>query len=250
MPYSKPKPGVALRELLARPQSSLFGAALLVLLALYGFVKLADHLGEPRLGGVDRWLLALARTHVVHAVDSPAARIAWNLTALGSTTVLTLVTTLAVGLLLLQRAPYQALYAATASLGGALLTGGLKAMFSRARPNVVQPLVPADGFSFPSGHALGSTVVYLTLAVLLATRVRGRLAKLYVLSVALLLAGLIGISRVLLGVHYPSDVLAGWMVGVAWALSCWLAFELWMGRTRRVRSSDGRVDRAGSRRSG
>ena len=82
--------------------------------------------------------------------------------------------------------------------------------------------MPAHHYSFPSVHSLMSAVVYLTLGALLARMVARRRLKFYVLTLAVTLTGLVGISRVYLGVHYPSDVLAGWCVGLSWASLCWL----------------------------
>ena len=99
----------------------------------------------------------------------------------------------------------------------------LKALFHRPRPAIVPHLSDIATASFPSGHAMLSSVVYLTLAAALArTATRTRL-KIYYLGVAVALTGLIGCSRVYLGVHYPTDVLAGWSLGVAWVGICCLA---------------------------
>jgi undecaprenyl-diphosphatase len=98
----------------------------------------------------------------------------------------------------------------------------LKLGFARPRPELVSHLVHENSFSFPSGHATMATITYLTLGVLLA-RVQSRTRmKLYVLAVATFLALLVGFTRVYLGVHWPTDVVAGWCVGAAWALGCWL----------------------------
>lgn len=215
-----------LRRLAERPEASLFGAVLVILAALYGFLKLGHELAEGSLGDIDQWLLTLAREHVVRSPSSAVAHIALNVTALGSYPVVVLLLLLVTGYLLLRRAPWRALYVVSVTTGGALLSSELKQTFVRARPTEVWPLAHAEGWSFPSGHALSATVVYLTLGILLASSVKPRRMKLYLLAVALLLPGLVGISRVLLGVHYPSDVLAGWMAGLAWAMSCWLVFEL------------------------
>ena len=105
----------------------------------------------------------------------------------------------------------------------------LKLGFARPRPELVSHLVDVTSFSFPSGHATMATITYLTLGVLLARVQERRRMKLYLLAVAILVALIVGISRVYLGVHWPTDVLAGWCVGAAWALACWLV-ATWLQR--------------------
>src|SRR5204862_596450 len=92
----------------------------------------------------------------------------------------------------------------------------------RERPIVVPHLREVSTPSFPSGHAMISAVVYLTLGMMLMQTVRGRWTKLYCLICALMMTFLVGVSRIYLGVHYPTDVLAGWMLGLSWALLCWM----------------------------
>jgi undecaprenyl-diphosphatase len=106
-------------------------------------------------------------------------------------------------------------------MGGVLLSGILKLGVDRPRPDLVPHLVEEYTASFPSGHAMLSAVVYLTLGGLLS-RVEGpRRIKIYVLSVSVILTFLIGLSRIYLGVHWPTDVLAGWCAGATWAVLCW-----------------------------
>jgi undecaprenyl-diphosphatase len=109
-----------------------------------------------------------------------------------------------------------------ASLGGELANSALKAAFMRPRPSVVPHLREVVSPSFPSGHAMESAIIYLTLGAMLMRIVEGRLTKIYCLSIAVLLTLLVGVSRVFLGVHYPSDVVGGWMLGFFWASLCWL----------------------------
>jgi undecaprenyl-diphosphatase len=225
----------ALRGLLEQPEVRLLGAVLLAVVAALGFIALGDEVAEGDLGGFDRWALRAARLHVVRSSDSAMAEIAKNITALGGYPVLVLLLCCVIGFLLLHRMPGRALYVLAATSGGALLSQWLKTSFTRPRPSVVEPLVMVSSWSFPSGHALSSAVVYLTLGSLVAATVERRVAKLYVLFVAFALTGLIGVSRILLGVHYPTDVLAGWLAGLAWALGCWSIFELWqLRRARRM----------------
>jgi undecaprenyl-diphosphatase len=116
-----------------------------------------------------------------------------------------------------------------ATLGGWGLGLLLKAVFGRPRPSVIPHLVEVQSLSFPSGHAMMSAVVYLTLAALLAQLSAQWAQRVYILAVGLLLTLLVGLSRVYLGVHYPTDVLAGWSAGLAWAILCWLVGR-WLQR--------------------
>jgi undecaprenyl-diphosphatase len=109
-----------------------------------------------------------------------------------------------------------------ASVGGWVLNWLLKAAFARSRPDIVPHLREVMSSSFPSGHALTSAAVYLTLGALLMRIADGRLAKYYCIAIAMLLTFLVGSSRVFLGVHYPTDVVAGWLIGLSWALLCWV----------------------------
>jgi undecaprenyl-diphosphatase len=147
---------------------------------------------------------------------------ALDITALGSLSVLGLVVTAIVGYMLLQGMRRTALFVLAASVGGWVLNSALKELFERPRPELVPHLREVLTLSFPSGHAMTSAAVYLTLGALLMRVADRRATRLFCMAFALFLAGLIGASRVYLGVHYPTDVLAGWLVGLSWALVCWL----------------------------
>ena len=105
--------------------------------------------------------------------------------------------------------------------GGLVLNFFLKSWFDRPRPDLVPHLAHVSSASFPSGHSLLSAVVYFTLAALLARMALDRRHKIYIVGVAIFFSFLVGISRVYLGVHYPTDVLAGWTLGIVWAILCW-----------------------------
>jgi undecaprenyl-diphosphatase len=112
----------------------------------------------------------------------------------------------------------------SASVGGGMIVSTLlKFGFERPRPDLVPHATQVYTASFPSGHAMLSAVVFLTLGALLARVHKPRRVKLFFLSLAVVLTMLVGCSRVYLGVHWPSDVLAGWCVGAAWAGLCWYA---------------------------
>ena len=145
-----------------------------------------------------------------------------DLTALGGYLVLIIVTAAVVGFLVLDRKYHVAAYVVAAVVSGYLITMGLKNWFERPRPALFPHLHDVGSASFPSGHSMMSAVVYLTLGTLLMALVKSRRLKFYFLSVALLLTVSVGMSRVYLGVHYPSDVLAGWAAGLAWSTACWL----------------------------
>jgi len=98
----------------------------------------------------------------------------------------------------------------------------LKTVFSRDRPDLVPHGMEVQTASFPSGHSLMSAVTWLTVATIMAQTLKDRRSKVFVISMAILIAMLVGFSRVYLGVHWPTDVLAGWSVGAAWALMIWL----------------------------
>ena len=150
-------------------------------------------------------------------------KVAADITALGGGVVLTLFATIVVGFLLMQRLWLTALATALASVTGGWAVDVVKGLVVRARPDLVPHLVDVSGYSFPSGHATSSAVVYLTLASLAGQVTPDRAARRYLLAVAVLLVGAIGCSRVYLGVHWPSDVLAGWSFGTLWALGWWTA---------------------------
>ncbi|MBS7536678.1 phosphatase PAP2 family protein [Ancylobacter sonchi] len=160
-----------------------------------------------------------------------------DFTSLGSTTVLGVVTLLTAGYLAVDGKRGAALFMLVATGGGALLSLALKIGFDRARPDVVGHLVDVHTLSFPSGHAMGAAVTYLTLGVLIVRTESQRRIKIYVLGVAVTLTLLVGLSRIYLGVHWPTDVLAGWCAGSAWALLCWLAAN-WLQRRGKIEPED------------
>jgi undecaprenyl-diphosphatase len=144
-----------------------------------------------------------------------------DITALGSFAVLGIVLIAVVGYLLLIGRRVAAWLMLGAVLGGVALNSVLKLFFARPRPELVAPAVKVYTASFPSGHAAISAITYLTLAALLARTTTSRRIRTYFIAIGVLLTFLIGLSRVYLGVHYPTDVIAGWCLGSAWALACW-----------------------------
>lgn len=208
----------------------MLGAVLVPAALVYGFVQLLDEVREGETERFDRAVLLAMRNP-----SDPADPIGpwWvelmmrDLTSLGSTTVLTLVTLSACGYLLIVGKRGAAVLVAVSVGGGTLLSYTLKHFVDRPRPDVVAHIVDVATASFPSGHAMLSAVTYLTLGALVARVEPGAARKAYFLGLAVLLTLSIGVSRVYLGVHYPTDVLAGWALGAAWAMLCWsLAWRL------------------------
>lgn len=146
-----------------------------------------------------------------------------DITGLGGNTVLFLMTAAVALFLLLTGRARTARLVVVSVATGALVNTGLKLAFARPRPDILPHDVIVYTSSFPSGHAFLSATVYLTLAALLARTQPDRRVKLFVLSVAVALTVLIGVSRVYLGVHWPTDVLAGWALGASWAFVAWIA---------------------------
>ena len=145
-----------------------------------------------------------------------------DLTALGGPTVLGLVVLAVVGFLVLQTRYRTAFLVFLTATSGEAVGYAMKTLFARPRPTLVPHLREAFSSSFPSGHAMQSAIVYLTLGAMLMRIAEGRLTKIYCLTIAMTLTFLVGVSRVYLGVHYPTDVIGGWTVGFMWATICWL----------------------------
>lgn len=146
--------------------------------------------------------------------------IARDITALAGTGLLVLVTAAAIAFLLLYHKYRTALLVAFAVGGGQLVNSLLKLGFDRPRPELVPHETYVYTASFPSGHSMMAAVIYLTLAALLARTQPHRRTRAFFLVLGVLITLLVGSSRVYLGVHWPTDVLAGWTAGAAWALLC------------------------------
>jgi undecaprenyl-diphosphatase len=218
-----------IRRLFARhhADSNMLILFLLAATSLLIFLMLASEVREGEVFAIDRWLIRALRSP-----DDPTMPIGpfWlrrtltDLTVLGGSPVLTLLTIVAAGYLLAARKGATAAFLVGAVSTGAIASALLKLAFARTRPDLVAHLVDTYSSSFPSGHAMNSAVTFLTLGALLARAERDRAVRIYRMAIALFLTLIIGFSRVYLGVHWPSDVLAGWCVGAAWAVLCsWIA---------------------------
>lgn len=190
---------------------------------LFVFVEIADEVREGGTRDVDHSVLDALRAPGDPATPrgpawmTPVIR---DISALGGVAVLTLLTLLVVGFLVLQRRWRLAAVLLASSIGATILNHAMKRFFNRDRPETAYHLVEVGNQSFPSGHSMLSAAIYLTLGMMLAKVARPVWAKGYFLASAGVVVVLVGLSRVYLGVHFPSDVAAGWTIGAAWAFLC------------------------------
>jgi undecaprenyl-diphosphatase len=204
-----------------RLELGLLFAFLLLAGLLFAFGQIADEVLEGESRGFDEAVLLAFRGSDPADALGPA----WlesavrDVSAMGSFAVLSFVSLAALFYLLMVERRAMALFVAVSVIGGTLLSNALKLGFARARPEIVPGLELAT-YSFPSGHATLSAVTYLTLGALLAEAHPSRRVKIYFLTLAAFMTVAVGLSRVYLGVHYPTDVLAGWCIGAAWAVLC------------------------------
>ncbi len=216
---------------------------------IWAFFELADEVLDGETLGMDEAILLLMRNADDHSDPIGPAwgeEMGRDFTALGGVGVLTLIGLGALGYLMLSRRYRTALFTLAAVSGGLLLSTLLKLGFSRPRPELVSHGAEVYTASFPSGHSMMAAVTYLTLAGLLARIQPNLRLKAYLMLVAVIVTLIVGVSRVYLGVHWPTDVLAGWTAGAAWAALCWLLAR-WLQRRGTVESAPETEDPAGDR---
>ncbi len=212
-----------MRNPLSRPEPRTLIVLLLIAACLWAFFGLADEVVE---GGTHTF-----DTRVLLAMRNPAdpadplgpgwfEELGRDVTALGGVGILTAMTLSVAGFLWLQGNRRSMWLMLVAVGGGQLLSSLAKLGFDRPRPELVPHGTLVYTTSFPSGHSMMAAVTYLTLATMVARVQPTRALKAYVLSLAVLVTVAVGVSRVYLGVHWPTDVLAGWTAGAAWALGC------------------------------
>jgi undecaprenyl-diphosphatase len=191
---------------------------------LFAFGFIAQEVAKGKTLAFDRAVMLALRSSADPSVPIGPAWLpeaARDVTSLGSIIVLVIITLAVVGYLFLAGKSAVAWLMLIAVVGGIALSDLLKFAFARARPDVVPPLARVFTTSFPSGHATLSAITYLTIAAVLAPSQPSSTISVYFMSLAVFLTVLISISRIYLGVHYPTDVLGGWCIGAAWAMGCW-----------------------------
>ena len=214
--------------------------------ALYAFAALAGAVGGGGTYAFDeRVLLALRVPGNLADPIGPkwVEEMMRDITALGSTAVLTLMVLVVTGYLLLSDKRRSALTVLFAVVSGVVVSQAAKIAYDRPRPELVPHGAEVYTASFPSGHSMMAAIVYLTLGALLARTQADLRVKMYILGAAVLLALLVGVSRVYLGVHWPTDVLAGWALGGMWAMLCRLVMlRLQQRGQAEAETSAGRVE--------
>lgn len=208
-----------------RRELSVFFVLFSLVASAWFFIELVDEVLDGETMDFDRALLLSMRT--TNDLSDPIGplwveEIGRDITALGGNAILTLLTLAVVGFLVLDGKRRVALILIMATLGALSVSTLLKHHIDRDRPNLVPHGSVVYTASFPSGHSMLAASTYLTMAALLIRVQRNRRIKVYIFCIAVVLTLLVGVSRVYLGVHWPTDVLAGWTAGTGWALLCWL----------------------------
>jgi undecaprenyl-diphosphatase len=221
-------------------------SAITGLLLSFGFIARAVAKANPT--ALDRRV-----TLALRSSDEPPRPIgpvwvqeaARDITSLGSIIVVVIMTAAVAGYLLLAHKPGVAWLMLLAVASGIALNNLLKLVFARHRPDVVTPAARVFTTSFPSGHATLSAIAYLTIGALLARATPSATLSVYFMMLATSVTLLIGLSRIYLGVHYPTDVLAGWCIGAAWAIFCWILMA-WLQNQGQVEQSAAQTLTGGS----
>jgi undecaprenyl-diphosphatase len=225
-------------EWLRQRDLELIGSFLVLVLLILGFVQLGALVSGDSRAWDEAILRAMRDPRDASVGLGPAATegMMRDITALGSGTLSGAFSIALVGWLLLTGRPGAALVVALAVFGGWGLNELLKELYARERPTVVPHLMGATNESFPSGHTMISAVIYPTMAEVFGRMVRQRRVRFYLMGLAIFIAFIVGVSRVYMGVHYPSDVLGGLCMGFAWALVCGIVVRMFqrsgMIRTR------------------
>jgi len=197
-----------------------FSLCVFLFVSLASIVTLRPALLEPLDDAVFHWLRGNVSTAPPWFPE--AVR---DVSSLGSLSILIGSSTIAAAYLLLTGQPRAAIYVAVAAAGGIALGMGLKTPFDRPRPDLLMQETRVFTQSFPSAHGAVSAAVLLALGGLIAGDRNTRGERIFIIGMTVAVIILIGLSRIYLGVHWPSDVLAGWALGTAWACACWLTLS-------------------------
>jgi undecaprenyl-diphosphatase len=199
----------------------LAGGLIVAVISTAAFALLASRVQAGSTQAFDEAVIRWLAAHHTTAMDA----VMMEITTLGTSIVVTMVIAVAALFLVPTGQKYSAILLFAATFGGIVLNAVLKLGFNRPRPSMFIPLVQATSSSFPSGHAMTAAIGYTTVAYLAARQHKRRWARWLIMISAFVIVALISFSRVYLGVHYPSDVLAGIIIGLAWAAFCMATLE-------------------------
>lgn len=220
---------------LRRFETKVLLAFLLAALALYNFFEIGGDMIEGDTVDFDRRVMLAMRNpaDLSDPIGSLSVEEAVrDITALGGFTLVTLATVVGLTLFLFHRKWLHAGVLIGTVLLALASSEGMKLLYGRPRPDLVPHGVHVYSGSFPSGHSTLAAATFLTLAALISSLEPKRRTKAVVYGLALAILAAVGLSRVYLGVHYPSDVLAGWCLGATWALGAWMTLRILLNRTR------------------
>lgn len=220
-------------------------AAIVFFVVMWVFVQLADDAPEGDYLVLENRVMQALRPGGEPLGGRVGVEAMRDVTAMGGAVVIVTMTLLILGHLWMSRRYRVALLIAVATAGGQAINAVAKHAFARERPEATLHLVEVRSPSFPSGHSMAASVFYLTVGALLARTTQRRREKAYLMGCAILLTVAVGFSRVYLGVHYPTDVLAGWCLGAAWAIVCWFVAD-WLARRGALRKENVPVEPEGS----
>jgi undecaprenyl-diphosphatase len=199
--------------------------------ALWGFAAIADEVLEKETTTFDTTILLILQKLHTPLLD----QIMLGFTFIGDPKVLFVVALVGCFGFILQRQRTEAVILAIAGVGAIGLNFLLKDLFARSRPELWQRTIDVRYYSFPSGHAMISVVVYGLVGYFLATRFKRQNG--WIISLTALLVAVIGLSRLYLGVHWPTDIIAGYAAGLIWLVACILTLEVWRGNAFRFHST-------------
>ncbi|TQS71625.1 phosphatase PAP2 family protein [Rhodobacteraceae bacterium] len=217
--------GPWLARMLSRLEVDMLLSLILIICGIWAFAAIAGEMREGDTSAFDESILLWFRDAAdPNQLKGPAwvETVVRDITALGGVTVLGALTLFTAGYLLMEGYRRQVVILLSAVMGGQIVSHVAKTLFDRTRPDLVPHGTDVTTASFPSGHSMMATITWLTLAVMLARLRQRRATRAYIIAIAVGISCAVGISRIALGVHWPTDVLAGWAIGSAWALFCFL----------------------------